>query len=77
MNDVSSQGIIVIVKVEVNEVVGWSTNFTVTAAVWVPTVLRFAVYRLIIPDVESIVRSTVLRSSSIDSYRKRLDKKQN
>jgi hypothetical protein len=58
-----------IVKVEVIEIVGWSTNFTVTVGVWVPTVLRFAVYRLIIPDVESIVSSTVLRSvTDVESF---------
>jgi hypothetical protein len=69
VNDVSSQGIIVIVKVEVIEIVGWSTNIIVTVAVWVPTVLGFAVYRLIIPEVESIVSSTVLRSSiDVESF---------
>ena len=69
MNDVSLQGIIVIVIVDVSEVVGWSTIFTVTVAVWVPTVLGFAVYRLIIPDVEAIVSSTVLRSSiDVESF---------
>ncbi len=65
MNDVSSQGIIVIVIVDVSDVVGWSTIITVTVAVWVPTVLRFAVYRLIIPDVEFILSSSVLRSSIV------------